>query len=92
MFILDNKWNSKKFVSFKEMKDIIEQKFGKLQKVQDEPHDTTKAFQVRDAVGRIGFITSMSEHFCGGCNRLRLSATGHIKVSKFIIFLPIESF
>lgn len=30
--------------------------------------------------GQIGFITSMSENFCGSCNRLRLTADGNLKV------------
>lgn len=33
--------------------------------------------------GKIGFITSMSEHFCGSCNRLRLTADGNLKVCLF---------
>jgi len=32
---------------------------------------------------RIGFITSMSEHFCSTCNRLRITADGKIKVCLF---------
>ena len=35
------------------------------------------------ARARIGFITSMTEHFCGGCNRIRLTADGHLKVCLF---------
>ena len=30
--------------------------------------------------GQVGFITSMSEHFCGSCNRMRLTADGNLKV------------
>lgn len=33
--------------------------------------------------GQIGFITSMSEHFCGSCNRLRITADGNLKVCLF---------
>jgi GTP 3',8-cyclase / cyclic pyranopterin monophosphate synthase len=33
--------------------------------------------------GQLGFITSMSSNFCGGCNRLRLTADGKIKVCLF---------
>ena len=33
--------------------------------------------------GRVGFISSMSKHFCGGCNRLRLTADGNLKVCLF---------
>ncbi|KAJ1436506.1 hypothetical protein B484DRAFT_345022 [Ochromonadaceae sp. CCMP2298] len=34
-------------------------------------------------LGRVGFITSMSEHFCGTCNRLRITADGKLKVCLF---------
>lgn len=34
-------------------------------------------------VGQVGFITSMSEHFCGTCNRLRITADGNLKVCLF---------
>ena len=33
--------------------------------------------------GSIGFITSMTENFCGSCNRLRLTADGNLKVCLF---------
>ena len=33
--------------------------------------------------GTVGFITSMSEHFCGGCNRLRITADGQLKACLF---------
>ncbi len=32
--------------------------------------------RVKETGGRIGFITALSDCFCEGCNRLRLSATG----------------
>lgn len=34
-------------------------------------------------VGQVGFITSMSEHFCYSCNRLRITADGNLKVCLF---------
>ena len=37
-------------------------------------------YQVPGFMGRVGFITSMSEHFCSSCNRLRLTADGNLKV------------
>lgn len=33
--------------------------------------------------GRVGFITSMTENFCGTCNRLRITADGNLKVCLF---------
>jgi cyclic pyranopterin phosphate synthase len=31
---------------------------------------------VRETGGRLGFITPMTDNFCGGCNRVRLTVTG----------------
>ena len=36
-----------------------------------------RPFQVPGHVGRVGFITAVSHHFCGACNRLRLTADGY---------------
>lgn len=33
--------------------------------------------------GRVGFITSMTDHFCNTCNRLRITADGNLKVCLF---------
>lgn len=38
-----------------------------------------KYYQLPRAKGRFGFITPISEHFCGECNRLRLTADGKLK-------------
>ena len=35
------------------------------------------------AIGRVGFIAPISWHFCGTCNRLRLTADGKIKTCLF---------
>ncbi|XP_024120332.1 molybdenum cofactor biosynthesis protein 1 isoform X2 [Oryzias melastigma] len=40
-------------------------------------------FKVPGFEGHLGFITSMSEHFCGSCNRLRITADGNLKVCLF---------
>ncbi|MDO8735484.1 MAG: GTP 3',8-cyclase MoaA [Thermoleophilia bacterium] len=36
-------------------------------------------FKFRGAEGTIGFISSMSDHFCSRCNRLRLTADGRLR-------------
>lgn len=35
------------------------------------------------AAGTIGFITSVSDHFCNSCNRLRLTADGKLRLCLF---------
>jgi len=77
-----NRWNDQKFFSYKDMLKLIQAKFP-LQRMQDDAHDTSKTWQVPGFKGRVGFITSMSEHFCGSCNRLRMTADGNLKVCLF---------
>ena len=54
-----------------------------IKKLQDDPNDTSKAFKIDGYKGQFGFITSMSEHFCNTCNRVRLTADGNLKVCLF---------
>eukprot|EP00633_Aureoumbra_lagunensis_P003420 CAMPEP_0197299312 /NCGR_PEP_ID=MMETSP0890-20130614/45745_1 /TAXON_ID=44058 ORGANISM="Aureoumbra lagunensis, Strain CCMP1510" /NCGR_SAMPLE_ID=MMETSP0890 /ASSEMBLY_ACC=CAM_ASM_000533 /LENGTH=213 /DNA_ID=CAMNT_0042777553 /DNA_START=453 /DNA_END=1094 /DNA_ORIENTATION=+ len=83
-----NEWKSKTLVPADEMIQII-QSTGthRLQSLQaTDPNDTTRWFRIKDApaqVGRIGFISSMTQHFCGGCNRVRLTSDGALKTCLF---------
>uniref|UniRef100_A0A663LLU5 GTP 3',8-cyclase n=1 Tax=Athene cunicularia TaxID=194338 RepID=A0A663LLU5_ATHCN len=78
-----NKWNFKKMVSYKEMLDTIKQRWPDLEKLPCETSSTAKSYKVPHFQGQISFITSMSEHFCGSCNRLRITADGNLKVCLF---------
>lgn len=78
-----NKWNTKKMVSYQEMLSIVHQKWPNLEKLHDNENDTSKAFKVPGWIGKVGFITSMTENFCGSCNRLRITADGNLKVCLF---------
>ncbi|KAK0133653.1 Molybdenum cofactor biosynthesis protein 1 [Merluccius polli] len=78
-----NKWNFKKMVSYQEMLDHIKQQWPALEMVPTGHADTAKAYKVPGFAGQVGFITSMSDHFCGSCNRLRLTADGNLKVCLF---------
>ena len=57
--------------------------FSPMAEGTDAPSSTQKSYAGEGWLGRIGFISSMSDHFCGGCNRLRLTADGHLKVCLF---------
>jgi cyclic pyranopterin phosphate synthase len=79
-----NAWNDRKFMSYHDMLTVIRERFPELKRVEDaDPHDTSKGYKVPGFKGRLGFITSMTEHFCGSCNRLRLTADGHLKACLF---------
>jgi cyclic pyranopterin phosphate synthase len=45
--------------------------------------EVVRRFRYADGSGELGFITSVSNPFCGGCNRLRLSAEGKIYTCLF---------
>lgn len=78
-----NVWNSKKLVPYAEMMDIVVRSNKGLQRIQDHPTETAKNFRIDGHQGTVSFITSMTEHFCAGCNRLRLLADGNFKVCLF---------
>ena len=75
-----NKWKSEKLMSFKEMLTTIRAKYPDLEPLEPTLNETSKAYKVNGFCGQIGFITSMTENFCGTCNRIRITADGNLKV------------
>ena len=43
-------------------------------------HDPAQHYRLDGALGRLGFISSVSSPFCAGCNRLRLTADGRLRL------------
>lgn len=78
-----NKWQTERLISYSETVQIIRQRWPEFQALPNGSNDTSKAYAVPGFTGQLGFITSMTEHFCGTCNRLRLTADGNIKVCLF---------
>jgi cyclic pyranopterin phosphate synthase len=78
-----NRWNKDKMVSYADMLARIQLRFPSFMKVQDAKNDTAKVWQVPGFLGKVGFITSMTNHFCGTCNRLRITSDGNLKVCLF---------
>jgi GTP 3',8-cyclase len=75
-----NKWSQNKMVSFQEMLEIIRSKYPNVHGVNGHRNDTSKTYQIPGFVGKVGFITSMTNDFCGTCNRLRITSDGNLKV------------
>jgi cyclic pyranopterin phosphate synthase len=38
-----------------------------------------RTFRIPDALGTVGFISPLGDHFCNSCNRIRLTADGHLR-------------
>ncbi|XP_044016156.1 molybdenum cofactor biosynthesis protein 1 isoform X2 [Aphidius gifuensis] len=78
-----NNWEKYKMLSFNEMKNIIRNKYPNFCSIKNDDNSTSKGYCVPGFEGTVGFITSMSEHFCYSCNRLRITADGNLKVCLF---------
>ncbi|KAI8866584.1 molybdenum cofactor biosynthesis prote [Ramicandelaber brevisporus] len=83
-----NKWSGKRLVPYKEVLGNITKHYEQtsnsaILRLQDHPNDTSKAYKVDGYKGQFGFITSMTDHFCGTCNRVRITADGNLKVCLF---------
>jgi len=78
-----NRWSDSKFVPYAEMLDLIRTRYPSVRPEVLEPNHTSKNYMIDGHRGRIGFISSMSDHFCATCNRLRITADGNLKVCLF---------
>ena len=78
-----NKWEKKKMFSYEEMLGTIRSRYPDIHRLHDNKGETSKTWKVPGFVGKVGFITSMTENFCGTCNRLRITSDGNLKVCLF---------
>lgn len=68
-------------VSSAETRGRIEAALGPLAVVPGHNgHDPARRYRLPGALGQIGFISSVTEPFCEGCNRLRLTADGKLRL------------
>jgi cyclic pyranopterin phosphate synthase len=73
-----NRWTDNQVVTKKEILQRASEKYDFVP-LQNAKNDTAKAFRVESHVGTFAVISTMSEHFCGSCNRMRLTADGKLK-------------
>jgi len=73
-----NWWTSNKVFTMQQMLEVIEAKY-EVERLQNEKHDTAKAFRVPGHRGTFAIISTMTANFCGDCNRIRLTADGKMK-------------
>jgi cyclic pyranopterin phosphate synthase len=69
----------RQFVSSAETRARLKAHFGPLTPLTDgEASDASRNFGVAGRGGVLGFISPVSEPYCGNCNRMRLTADGHL--------------
>lgn len=60
--------------------ELIRNGVGELEPVERGPLDgPATMFRIKGALGRVGIIDPVTGHFCGTCNRLRLTARGTLR-------------
>lgn len=67
-------------VSFREIQALVEAEFGPLDEVNYDYADPSRPFRIPGAMGTLGFISSVTEPFCQGCGRVRLTADGKLRL------------
>lgn len=67
-------------VSFREIREKVESVFGALEEASYDFVDPSRPFRIPGARGTLGFISSVTEPFCQGCGRVRLTADGKLRL------------
>jgi cyclic pyranopterin phosphate synthase len=73
-----NGWRMEHVVPSREIRKRIEEEFPLVDLVPTHAGEVARRYGFRDGGGEVGFISSVTEPFCGGCNRIRLSAEGKL--------------
>jgi cyclic pyranopterin phosphate synthase len=60
----------------REILDRISKRFGFTGIDRGELAGPAKEYRIQGAAGTIGMITPVTGHFCAGCNRIRVTASG----------------
>ncbi len=68
------------FIPVKEIKEKVLRNFGELIPARTKKHGPASSFRVEGTNALIGFIPSISEHFCNSCNRVRLTSDGKLRL------------
>ena len=68
----------RRYVPSQVTRSQIEETLGALEPADVAGAGPARTWRVPDALGTVGFISALSEHFCTTCNRMRLSSDGKL--------------
>lgn len=79
-------WDRNGVLSASAMLEILRREIGPLEEIpgQDARAPATE-YRFSDGTGQVGFIASVTRPFCLNCNRIRLTADGHLRYCLFAI-------
>ncbi len=80
----DQIWRKEDILTGAEIRAIIEAEYGPLVPVaSSDASETARRYTFSDGIGEVGFINPVSEPFCRWCDRIRLTADGHLRTCLF---------
>ena len=80
----DRAWSLEKVVPSREILARIDAQYPLVPVKTDRPEPAT-VFRFADGLGEVGVIPSVTEPFCGSCNRIRVTADGQLRTCLFSI-------
>jgi cyclic pyranopterin phosphate synthase len=78
-----NDWNLERVVTAKEILERIDAEFPLLAAEPNYRGEVASRYLYKDGSGEIGIISSVSQPFCSGCTRLRLTTDGKLVTCLF---------
>ena len=78
----DRTWSRDRVLPNAEVRRLIHAAYP-LKDLGRERHGTSRRWEFADGQGSIGFISPVSEPFCGDCNRIRVTAEGKLRTCLF---------
>jgi cyclic pyranopterin phosphate synthase len=75
-------WNEDKYIPTDEIRERVE-RIAPIETVKARRNGPARYFRFVGAPGVIGFISSLTHHFCSYCNRLRLTSDGKLRPCLF---------
>lgn len=79
-------WDRSRVLLMEDILQILAAEFGPLEPVPDpDPRAPALEYRFPDGRGSVGFIASVSRPFCLNCNRIRLTADGHLRYCLFAL-------
>jgi cyclic pyranopterin phosphate synthase len=76
------RWKKRHVVSAEEMLKAIKTKHDVIRE-EDSKTSTSMNYRFKEGNGRIGFIASVTQSFCGACDRMRMMADGTLRPCLF---------
>ncbi len=80
-----NAWRSDEVIPSAEILRLLSERWEMVPVDPAYIGEVANRYRLTDGSGEVGFISSVSEPFCGECSRLRLAADGHVYTCLFAV-------